>query len=786
MRLDLNLANLREGKKSYETSRPGDTETGGRARQLEETGPDSRSGLKGWFHKVMTGILGESEKQAAMDERESSRLPVSIPVTLCGLDRDGQAFRENTRTVIVSKRGAKIVTLHDLEKNAYIWIENVGAKKFSIAKVVGKGKRVDPKEATEICAKVLDLPDPEKIWGIEAPPEDWTRDFEQPSEADRLEYHLARGRLARPEILAYGAVETTVPEEIIERNAIDPAGLLELDISSTETKAEPGQQSASSIGSLAPPHTEAGAVPLTVSDQATESPATVPQSSGSSGIREVWGSAPIPEGSHHEQQIQAAAESGHDVQEDAEAAEDSIASRTEPIKNGLTEISTEKEGFERRSAVLLGEFERKLEAALVTFQQKSAAQAEDMERSVRDLVERGSRQVEEQIQNASREIDAVKNSIHLAGEQARAQLQAVSEEMESRQAKRMAELSSAEEGLEQKAGKLVKRFEGSLDDALRAFQEKGGAGQADLERAVQGLLESSKHQLQEHINATVEGLGEKAKETLATAAEEARKQVARMQEVPESLARTAGERLDQRLALKLKEHADIAGRISESATNSINLFADQAVKRLEAAEKMTEDGFSAWADFFESRLAELLAGMEGFERQSETLLQDFQDKLESTLGKFLRRKTAGTSDLQEVSNDLVEDLTERANEQTDAATEKLNEEARAVARLVEEESQTHLAKANEALESAARAATEMYAQRLARTSAEHEEQAWLGVDEVNASLNRTSQDAVARLKAAQEQTEARFTAHTEAHEKRMAEISSRFEDLKKRSLDPRP
>ncbi len=805
-----NLPDPKKPRKSDSASPPRDAQTGRRARRAEEANSQPVSGLRGWFRRIVVGDLEEPAPDGVIDERESSRLPVTIPVTLCGVDEDGQPFRESTRTVNVSKRGARIVTLHDLPPDTHVWIENPGVGRISIAKVIRSGKGVDPQEATEICVKVLELLDPEKIWDIQSPPADWVRGFEPPSASHRLEYLLARERLARPEILSYGAVETTVPKAKPGEKADEPMPLPGSGTASAEMQADVGPASTPSNPNIAAPPGEAREVPATVSAEAEEIAVRARPRSGPSRTEESHelGSAIAGSGVREgAQSLETGARDSHKVAEAAinsinsavaEAiaqlkasqlrTEAEVASRAEAVQNRLTELSTSTEGVERRSEVVLEEFQKRLAETLKAFQEKGAAQADDLAKAAQDVVDRAARQLKEQNERASRETAAARDSIHLASEQARAQLEAARAEIEvsytaraEAHEKRMAELSSALERLEQQAGALLERFEGSLEDALQAFQQKGSAGQADLEMAAQSLLESSKAKLQGHADATVAGLGEKARATLAMTAEEARKQVASTQQLLESLGRTAGERFDQRLAMKSKEHAEIAGRASEATVNSINLSAERAVSRLQATEKRIEEGFSSWAGLFQTRLAELFAGMEGLERHSETLLRDFQDKLELALQQFLDRKNAEANDLQEASRDMVERLARQVNEQAEAVVERLREEAEAVVRSVEEESQTHLDNANKALESAARAATELYAHRLARTSAEQSERAWLNADEVARSISLNAEESAARLEAAQKKMEAGFAALVEAHETRMTEISSSLEEIEKRS-----
>jgi hypothetical protein len=464
-----------------------------------------------------------------------------------------------------------------------------------------------------------------------------------------------------------------------------------------------------------------------------------------------------------------------------------LAPQTEAYQNLLAEISTATKELDRRSESLLEEFQRKLEAVLQDFQAKSVAQAEELRKTSENLLERAVSQLREQSESTFRDTEAARNSIHASGEQARARLESAKGEMESRNAafaeahdKRMAELSSAMERLEHRAGVLLCDFEKSLGETLQDFRERGARERAELDRATQVLLENSKKKLQAHADATDAGLGEKASETLAMTAEEGRKQVASTQQTLESLAQVGSERFGQRLAQKSKEQSEIASHTTEAAVNTIRLTAERAVNRLEAAEEKIEEGFSTWADVFQSRLGELFAGMEGLERHSEALLRDFRRQLEIALQEFVERKAAETGSLEEASQDVAERLTLQVDERAEATLEKLREEARAIVMSVEVESQTHLANANKALESATRAAAELYVHRLARTSAAQNEQAWLAADEVVNSISLTAEESVARVEAAQERMEARFAALIETHEKRTAEISSSFEELEKR------
>src|SRR5262249_4899716 len=53
----------------------------------------------------------------------SKRLPICMTIMISGKDSDGNAFLENTQTVGVNKRGAKIVSKHSLRKDARLQVK---------------------------------------------------------------------------------------------------------------------------------------------------------------------------------------------------------------------------------------------------------------------------------------------------------------------------------------------------------------------------------------------------------------------------------------------------------------------------------------------------------------------------------------------------------------------------------------------------------------------------------------------------------------------------------------
>src|SRR5579859_5566914 len=102
--------------------------------------------------------------------RRSTRVSLAIPVVLNGKDTSGNTFRENTRTVVVNKQGAKIALMHQVALGSEVTIENHAVGVTTKAMVVWMGKRRNPNDPWEIGVQILSA---ENIWGIVFPPEDW-------------------------------------------------------------------------------------------------------------------------------------------------------------------------------------------------------------------------------------------------------------------------------------------------------------------------------------------------------------------------------------------------------------------------------------------------------------------------------------------------------------------------------------------------------------------------------------------------------------------------------------
>ena len=115
---------------------------------------------------------GKVETKGGANQR-STRLFISIPVTISGKDAAGNTFKENTRTLCINKQGAKLATVHQLGLGAEISLENLALKETAKANIVWLGEKRGPTNSSEIGIQLLHAGN---IWGIEFPPGDWEED----------------------------------------------------------------------------------------------------------------------------------------------------------------------------------------------------------------------------------------------------------------------------------------------------------------------------------------------------------------------------------------------------------------------------------------------------------------------------------------------------------------------------------------------------------------------------------------------------------------------------------
>jgi hypothetical protein len=116
--------------------------------------------------------------------RRSTRLSISIPIVISGVDADGNSFNQSVRTLVVNKHGGKIATTHPLAMGAEVLIENRALGVVAKSRVVWLDEKQYPENLHYVA---LQLVEAQNIWGINFPPDDWTselRDETPPARKD--------------------------------------------------------------------------------------------------------------------------------------------------------------------------------------------------------------------------------------------------------------------------------------------------------------------------------------------------------------------------------------------------------------------------------------------------------------------------------------------------------------------------------------------------------------------------------------------------------------------------
>ena len=70
--------------------------------------------------------------------RRSSRIPKEVAILLTGSDMDGKGFSEMTRTVLLSRHGAGIISTYKLSAEQEIIVRYLDTNKEALVRVVGR------------------------------------------------------------------------------------------------------------------------------------------------------------------------------------------------------------------------------------------------------------------------------------------------------------------------------------------------------------------------------------------------------------------------------------------------------------------------------------------------------------------------------------------------------------------------------------------------------------------------------------------------------------------------
>ncbi len=115
----------------------------------------------------MDSALKEAKPSAPAAAGRSKRSAIAVPIIVSGADKDGQSFREDSRTLVITRRGMMIETIHPLRLGMEVTVENPAVGRKSTGRIVWCGSERSVGQPSEIG---IYLPDAEGLCGTEPAP----------------------------------------------------------------------------------------------------------------------------------------------------------------------------------------------------------------------------------------------------------------------------------------------------------------------------------------------------------------------------------------------------------------------------------------------------------------------------------------------------------------------------------------------------------------------------------------------------------------------------------------
>lgn len=118
---------------------------------------------------IENGVRTSNHEVKGYVLRRSPRAMVKLPIVIRGIDKHGYEFEEETETFMVSKYGARIFTVHELEENAVLKLRLKNSEHWTDFRVAWVGSE-EAKSAGHIGVEFLQATN---FFGILFPHEDW-------------------------------------------------------------------------------------------------------------------------------------------------------------------------------------------------------------------------------------------------------------------------------------------------------------------------------------------------------------------------------------------------------------------------------------------------------------------------------------------------------------------------------------------------------------------------------------------------------------------------------------
>ena len=723
--------------------------------------------------KSQVSVIASKTKAQKVPLRWSGHLPLAIRIVLSGSDEGGETFSESTQTVGVDRRGARIVTAHQIALGAEVTVENSAVHRTAKAKVVWRGEGASAQKS-EVVVELLDPTESAGIWGIKFPSQNnKTAPTVLPSirvseSAECAKQTSQPGTSAAPPDPRTGSgvdgdnlaaelegLMASVQEDTkrsLHTSAAESPGE---SVTALQDPTEALRRSADEAVSCVSLAAEKAAAEVRAAQQETaanfkrgvDDYGQRLAELSASGIGNFQREMQTALDNLQERGATGLAQSLHELVEHArQGFADQLQQQAQSIWKSL--------GDELKTSVapLVDEAESRI--AGVT-QSSLDRVGQDAQALVDEWRIQAGRELQEQTVAASRNAEAGAKSVQAASDEALSKVEAVRKQMETALSanadsfrKQLSELSASEiEALERQAAALLQSFESRLlHNTLQEFQQKVAeqvAGQ--IPNITQDLLQRSAKGLQKQADDSVERLSQELKASGVALLDETQQQIDAL--IQASLA-SLGSQVQSIDEESRRQLAQNASECAHAARESVKVATDEALAGLQAAEGKLQS----------------------------TVLASFQDQLQSTLNDFQHRSAANlTGQLQGLAERLQRSCTEQLQRHADAHLTASNEELRASRTALVDDTReqiTALVKRSlESLDTELRAIDEQSRNQLSQTASQC---AHAALDAVRV----TTEEALNGLRAAEGKVQANAEGLAEEFQKRLAELSvNGFEEL---------
>jgi len=320
--------------------------------------------------------------------------------------------------------------------------------------------------------------------------------------------------------------------------------------------------------------------------------------------------------------------------------------------------------------------------------------------------------------------------------------------------RQLAEPALDTDRLQRKAEDLFKGLEGQLQNTLNGLEQKGGRqATAQLQKVTEDLLERSAKQLEKQASDTVEASGRKVRASHADLAEEARKQIEGLIEVSlQSLAKATEE--------SRNDLAETARRNADHAMLPITAGAP-ATGSLQTSRESTEASFADLAEKVQRRLADT----ERLQCKAEDLFKDFEGQLQNKLNDLEQKGELLSTQLQKLTEDLVERSAKEFQKQAGDTAEELGDRVRAWEAGLASQATAQLEASVQVSLSSLTKATEESRREVAETARHN-------IDETMRCVTGAAESALGRFQTLGENMEARFQTAASDSQKRLEQLSA--------------